>query len=174
MLQDIPSIFLWLTPMSYSECMNTSLTVELSIENYFNAYCGSHSSNSSSPYSYPVPSIGTTTVGLAPFDVFPGFDSSGSHLKTEFNYTLSSPNTRRTTVPTSYAIVTHHVGCGQFDACSGHGVCDYCLQRCHCADGYGSDQEKKVLAHALDISPTCAERTLETCLFSSAITGLCS
>jgi len=48
-------------------------------------------------------------------------------------------------------------GCGDQDACSGHGVCDYCNKKCVCDDGYGNADDTKFIGLGLT-SSSCASR----------------
>jgi hypothetical protein len=47
-------------------------------------------------------------------------------------------------------------GCAKWSFCSGHGACDYCLERCVCQEGYGSPSDRSVAG--LGIKADCSER----------------
>lgn len=46
-------------------------------------------------------------------------------------------------------------GCINLESCNGNGGCDYCFERCHCFDGYGSSTDVVTVGRNLD--GTCAE-----------------
>jgi len=51
-------------------------------------------------------------------------------------------------------------GCSQLPSqqgCSGHGVCDYCSNRCSCFEGYGSSRD--LLLPGMPAAPDCSQRT---------------
>lgn len=129
------------------------------VSNFINMYCGSPSVYQNYSYYPLLPKIGTNLSQLYTFDHYPGFDSGGNRERTS-NYTLSVPGSRRNTDPASFSLVTYSSGCEQFNYCSGHGFCDFCLQKCHCMPGYGSDEEKLLFGPRYQIDPTCATSAL--------------
>jgi hypothetical protein len=47
-------------------------------------------------------------------------------------------------------------GCDQLSYCSGHGLCDFCPERCVCFDGFGSAQDLEYTGQGL--APSCRDR----------------
>lgn len=48
-------------------------------------------------------------------------------------------------------------GCNALSYCSGHGLCDFCRERCECFDGFGSQNDRAYIGSGF--SPTCRDRT---------------
>jgi hypothetical protein len=48
------------------------------------------------------------------------------------------------------------IGCKDLKFCSGNGVCDYCLEQCHCNDGFGSPTD--VVTTGRDLDGTCSPK----------------
>lgn len=145
---------------------NEFIRITLPESNDINAYCGSPSSveyydPKSLFFPIKVPRVYTSvysssaaTVLYSPsyeFEIFPEF------------FVLAAPNitvpgATRYTDPQSYAVNAGQRACSAFNDCSGHGACDYCYQRCHCVEGYGSSAEDLQTGRNVDL--TCSKRTI--------------
>lgn len=47
-------------------------------------------------------------------------------------------------------------GCDKLAYCSGHGLCDFCLERCACFDGFGSEAD--LVYTGAGLAPSCRDR----------------
>jgi hypothetical protein len=48
------------------------------------------------------------------------------------------------------------IGCKDQKSCSGNGACDYCLEKCHCNDGFGSLTD--MVTAGRDLDGTCSQK----------------
>lgn len=150
----------------HSEFLHRSFTVNIHHSGRLSSFCGSPSSAVYQNFTVedPMPTIhtirrnATTEYPLSekvPFDSFPGFDSGGVHRVNEDLVPISVPGGRRTADPPSFGVITFDTGCGALNHCSGHGSCNYCMQVCRCFDGYGSDDDLRLIGSSFK-DPTCA------------------
>lgn len=51
-------------------------------------------------------------------------------------------------------------GCTSDNSCSGHGVCDWCYNRCICQDGYGSSSD--IIMIGKNIKKDCSEQVCQS------------
>ena len=49
-------------------------------------------------------------------------------------------------------------GCREWKFCNGHGACNYCFEKCHCFDRYGSENDTITLGR--DMDPGCSASKL--------------
>lgn len=83
-----------------------------------------------------------------------GKESSSPTLSVEVNSTLfyTSPS------PPTYSNAVGR-GCDLFNGCNGNGDCDFCISKCNCYEGWGSDTDvEKAGPQATPFAPDCSSK----------------
>jgi hypothetical protein len=132
---------------------NSTVTVKIFKENGIGAICGFPSSsyrNSSKGYIYDPKLFSVVSLNIEVF--------AKDRLETIYTYifdaggilTSSSQVEQNTTIFRNVTYFVNNsrvldfstgIGNGCSKECSEHGKCDFCYEKCHCFDGYGSDND---------------------------------
>ena len=92
-----------------------------------------------------------------------GFPSSKVYAATSIltrqyetgRFRITTNSTTNSTVHYFDSYLGMGVGCTNQADCSGHGACDYCYEKCHCFDGFGSPND--TVTTGRDLDGTCSQ-----------------
>lgn len=155
-----------------------------------------YASNDSLPYEYSKLTLsrifgdGTYTISAGTAIILKIYDTNGIGIACGFPssfiyYNHSStgrinymPFSMLTNVTNSTYAITQYdgvgTGCTHYRNCSGHGICDYCTQKCSCSEGYGSSSD--VITIGRDVDNTCSQSKPPLCVdvtFTQLSAGVC-
>lgn len=96
---------------------------------------------------YNTGSVFQTTAPI--FAIAQGYYYEYEFAGTTYNATASNMSTYKQ-IPNFSGIGP---GCASLRNCNNSGVCDYCAEKCHCFDGFGSDTDLVNIGR--DLRPDC-------------------